>query len=180
MGMQRSHEDHIFKSSPIKLAKFLQASESLADNWHEDEYQSILEHQLNVPLCALPLSLRSTVILRKAFTEGSPLTTLQVCKEWAKTNLHIVEPTLPPSISIVIYYAAICAAQLQHHAQITTITADTLHLGLDWCLSREWLSPDIRKLFNTALQNLHLFSTDNRTRPASSDIKPEKNSLQGK
>jgi hypothetical protein len=149
--MELSHEDHIFKSSPLKLAKFLQANESLTESWKESEYSAILDHQLNVPLCVLPLRLGSTIALRQALTEGAPLQTLIVCKEWAKTNLRIVDQTLPPSISIVIYYAAICAAESQHHAHITTISPESLRLGMQWCLSRSWLSRDLRLLFEKCI-----------------------------
>jgi hypothetical protein len=150
--MELSHEDHIFKSSPLKLAKFLQINEATADSWHESEYRAILEHQLNVPLCSLLLPIDSPIALREALTKGASLQALVICKEWAKAISHLASPTIPLSISIVLYYAAICAAKVQHQMLITTASPASLRLGVEWCLSREWLSQDLRTMFTKAAQ----------------------------
>ena len=132
--------------------------------WSAGELEEILKHQLETFLAvdignrllepdrALAGSgsfqgLRSMKFGELLLHPRPPVEALDLVKDLAKARRNDPEGLLPPEVATVLYYGSICAAALRHGIRISTLDRGALRAGLEWALSREWVTGPIRGHF---------------------------------
>ena len=126
----------------------------------------MLRHQLSTPLVlSLPAiavespkgqQLLMTLRYGDLLTQDAPALEL-LCRAKNFANGSDGQPgALPIGLGTLLYYAAIMAAYVRLGEWITQLSPQEGTRGVEWALSLEWLTPELRSLFQmakTRLQN---------------------------
>ena len=155
--------DDILRGEPSKLATLFSHDEG----WKPEELEAILKHQLSAPLVYDLSSLMTSdsdcfaADMKAADGLGTfrdllvhpspPVPLLRLTKEFAKCSDQRKDSPIPSEIAIVLYYAAVVAAQLKHHERISSLTDHEVTEGIQWAMEQSWLDAGIRSLFLEAL-----------------------------
>jgi hypothetical protein len=83
-----------------------------------------------------------------------PLALLEETKSFAKLNYGHPESSLPPEVSLVLYFAAIASAEANCRARISRLDDAALRAGYHWALGQTWLDPRLSDLFSRAQTRL--------------------------
>jgi hypothetical protein len=152
----------VFRGEPGRLAQLLDPQWRDKPNWADEEMESILRHQLSVPVSAdLPgYSARNLTTQRHAncqttaFSFGDLLCDQQPSlellvgtKDFAMRHLRLGGRGLPRRVARVLYYASVLAALLHWGERISRLSDAKLLSGLDWAIEQPWLDTSLRDLF---------------------------------
>jgi hypothetical protein len=133
---------------PPKLDSLLELDESTAD-WTDADMAAMLRHQLSASLDGA-----AAVTLGALLHDPlAPADRLQALKRLAKVRRAQPPPGMPADLWRVIYFAAIAAAIRAGHG-ISELSPDELASGFRWALSRSWLEPSLRPIFEQAANSL--------------------------
>lgn len=83
-----------------------------------------------------------------------PVLLLKQAKEFAKANYAHPESFVPPEVSLVLYFAAIAAAEVRCRKRISRLDAKALRSGFEWALGRSWLDNRLKELISRAKASL--------------------------
>ena len=150
-------------SHPNHLARLFDLADSDAREWGPGDIASILRHQLLTPLrvdlpdAAGELSRAAPSPPIETFGDllnhpSPPLPLLKRVKEFAKASrMSGTTGPLHPEVATIIYYAAVAAALLRHHARITRLDHATLRQGFEWAVRQMCLDDSTRALLQDAM-----------------------------
>jgi RNA polymerase sigma factor (sigma-70 family) len=151
-------------------------TEPPADAMHDDELRILLSFRLSTPLAYYVEGLETAIRPRKRKGQTLDPKRAPVClaslleadrdesidrpalyrmlKKSAKWNHHKGEDGTPPDISKVIYNLAIVLALTETGERITDLKDANLVKNFRWLLTRAWLDPRLRPVFERGLEQL--------------------------
>ena len=89
------------------------------------------------------------------FTGAGPsLELLRQVKDFTKAHLEHPGSAWPSEVARMVYYTAIAAALVRHHARITRMAPEEIQRALQWGLAQPWATPSLRDLFQEAIHFL--------------------------
>lgn len=129
--------------------------------WNVSDGEALLRHQLDARLdddLSLCFADARAVVARSGFTTfgellraaDPPVPPLRMVRQFAKM-MSQKKACYPEEVALVLYYAAIAAAQVRAGAHITRLSSADFRRGCRWCLARAWLDPSLRDLFAEAI-----------------------------
>ncbi|RMF80762.1 MAG: hypothetical protein D6744_07895 [Planctomycetota bacterium] len=138
-----------------------------AGDWSDAEHAGNLSAVLRAPLAAVlerrglreernwdALGVEQRIAVGELLAMPSPpLPLLAALKEAAKRDDTADEPELSPEVARVVYYAAIWRARLARNASISSLPPAQLRRGARWCLKRPWLTSELQRMFQAALEH---------------------------
>jgi len=144
------------------LHALLDASDSTDAGWTEEDYGSLLEHQLSARLCEELAPIFSDVSNALADSKdqtfgdllgaASPsLPALKMVRVFAKQMIARDDRSYPDEVARVLYFSAIAAAQIHGGERISKLEPAQLLDGYTWARGRSWLTSDLRALFDRAI-----------------------------
>ena len=83
-----------------------------------------------------------------------PINLLWMIKDLAKTSSQDRRSTIPPDISLLLYYGAIAAALVRCHQRISRLSDEELRQGFNWVVRQPWIDGPVRNLFLDSLRLL--------------------------
>ena len=166
-------ENHTLdNATAVKLASLLELSSSDDPVWSVEDLAALLRIQLSTPLVedlrtienidrsgledlvgetpSLPHTFRDLLLEHPA----PPAKLLGLVKEYAKGSRHDPDPPVPEPIALVLYYAALAAAELRCYDCQTTLTPEEIRQGLRKTLALPWIDSALHNLFQRALDHL--------------------------
>lgn len=156
-------------SNPRKLATLLGLKLEPRTSWRPDEMGSILAHQLDAPLEAelktiapgqrrmvgeLTMTGPAPIgSMRALFRHPNPpMELLELVKRFSKAARSDPAGMMPPETATVFYFAAVVVAQLRCGKTITELEPRLIREGVQWCVNRDWIDPELKQLFAEYLQ----------------------------
>lgn len=141
-----------------QLAKLISIDGSSPLSWTEDDLRASLTELLDSKLgeilrnAAPPGSGAETSLTVLDFlSQPHPsLPSLNGLKAFAKAAQSGRDVAFSRDVGIVLYYAAIIAAQNRLHQRLTQLSDEELQVGIEWMLSRTWLDERLKPLVRTA------------------------------
>ncbi len=163
------HED-VLRSSPQRLARLIEITETNKAEWQPEDLEAIFRHQLMSPL-EVPSSESSTSSVDsvtihareknrpKTFFDlfhhpSPPIQLLEGAKNFAKANWEHPESFLPHDVALALYYTSIATALVRFRKRITRLADTQLKAGFTWALDQAWVSESTRILFEEGLRIL--------------------------
>ena len=151
----------VFESPAGGLRTMLDEAAAEDRLWSETDLGDVLRHQWAAPLAVdlggmearqaerLELLAASKGLLLRSFGDlmsnaHPPLALLELTKEFAKRCLHSPHAALPDDVARVMYFASIAAALAHAGRRISKLADDDIVAGIDWALSKSWVSDDAR------------------------------------
>ena len=139
--------------------------------WQQEELRAILQGRLNPSQPPPPedASSESHPPLEESILAGdleiqtlqelfrgpdSSLELLRQVKDFAKAHLEHPGSAWPSEVARMVYYTAIAAALVRHHARITRMAPEEIQRALQWGLAQPWATPSLRDLFQEAIHFL--------------------------
>jgi hypothetical protein len=156
---------------PNLLSRLMALDPAEVPGWRPEDLGGMLRHQLSVSLLSglgAPLGeLDRTLTASEAFKglgamsfgdllrhPRPPVEALKLVKDFAKLMRGEKAQSIPQDIALVLYYAAIAAADLRLGASISKLGAPDLGKGVRWAISQTWLDEPTRALFTEELKRL--------------------------
>jgi hypothetical protein len=150
------------------MSTMLDLRQAHVHEWRTPELLEMLRHQLAAPLQLSLGSLSAEVAHQLRLAQADPLMTLdqllrdphppvellKLVKRFAKLCMRDRENPLPSDIVALLYYASIAAARVRGQAEITALTPAKLTRGLTWLRGQSWVTDEMRRLFDAALEQL--------------------------
>ncbi len=132
--------------------------------WLPEELGVILQHQMSAmvqfDLSSLDSSIASKLsnlstsqgLLLKSFDDlfhhpNPPIELLILTKDFAKASRNHPDSALPHEIAMVLYFLSIVVALIRCKQRITQLNDNSLHQGVQWAISQEWLDKKTQNLF---------------------------------
>jgi len=155
-------KSEISQADPNRLAGLFDGDSGC--DWSVEDLRKMLWHQLSTPLVlsipapALDLDydqqLLTTLRYGDLLTQPTPsLELLRSAKNFAKGS-DGKPACLPAELGTLLYYAPIMAAHVRLGKWITQLSPHEAIQGVEWALSLEWLTPELRLLFQSAKELL--------------------------
>jgi hypothetical protein len=162
---------HIESASPGKLAGVMGLGESPARAWRPEELAAVFKHQMAAPICVDLAGLGSgtaarvrtltdaTGLLLKSFEDlflhpNPPLELLVLVKEFGKRNRAGAGSVIPHELATMLYYLSIAAAMVRWGERISSLSAEEVGRGLEWCCGQAWIDSRSRELLRAARERV--------------------------
>lgn len=146
-----------------RLAHLFDADDPEAVLWQQDEFEAILQHQLDARLetdihPGANVTASRAAPLRQTFREvlcnpQSSLASIELIKKFSKEQMS-TRLGLPYDVAAVLYYASIGAALVHLNKRISSLDETSLRTGFDWLLALPWIDEPIRELARQSVARL--------------------------
>ena len=149
------------RSNNAGISRLLNPGSTIDSLWAQDDFDSLLTHQLDSPLRreleSLTPELRKGVAdlpvaetFRDVLTSPTaPLAHLELIKDWAKA-LDKGDRPLPTEVLRSLYFAAIAVAVSRGLPLPTTLNPSEVKKGIAWCLAQTWIDAGLRPALEQA------------------------------
>lgn len=158
-------------SNSNSLAAMLHQGDDGKPAWEPEDLQALLEHQLASPIQfdlantdavakdRLKVLCESNGLLLKGFGDlllhpRPPIELLIMTKDWAKTLSDHPQSPLPREVSMLLYFAAICAAKVSRNEWISTLKNSEFVKNVGWLLKQTWVDEKTKELLAKGLESL--------------------------
>lgn len=162
--------DHDPQSGRDELRRLFDEATVTRSEWSSADLAMMLNHQLESPLDGdlVEVDPRMQATISEAATLSDvPVRTfgdallanrpqpayLTMIKDFAKSMRANPDSALPSEISTMLYFGAI-AAGIANGTRITSLSDEKLRKGFSWALSREWLTPQLKDVFDRAVHRV--------------------------